>query len=206
MKKSLPAALVAAAVLPGCVLFGIYSYTTTVRFTEIVQLPDGGEVTVKRKQWIKKENYLVGKDEYAVKEQLIIIDPITGKELTAWENKYEDEPYFLYRDDENCYFYLISRPRPVWSISHLKKIGYIKTYMENGIRYYEPTVIAYCLNQSQMVWEMVSVPEKVIGQKANIWINHKARFSSFTIKEEVGKPKNKWSSSNDGTIRRRSVD
>lgn len=190
MKKSLPAALLAAAVLPGCVLFGIYSYTTTVRFSEIVQLPDGEEVTVKRKQWIKKEGYYVGKSSRTMRERLTIIDPETREKLPTWENEKGGYPYFLYRGAGDCLWILIANPFKRNNDYFINR-GDFKIIDINGEKYYTPTVLAYCLSEASNQWKKISVPDYVVEKKPNIWLNDSSKIPSTVIREKNGKPKNK---------------
>lgn len=195
MKKTLLVVILSIIPLTGCILLGMYSYTTTVKFTEIVRLPDGKDVTIKRKQWIEKESYYVGKSSRSIKEQLVIIDPETQKKLPLWENEHKEQPYFLYREsNKECEWVLIANPFRQGRDYFIEK-GYFKIMVLNNRKYYTPTVIAYCLSKDYNQWKKISVPNYVIGKGANIWVNDSSRIPEKIIQEKNSRPKNNWTSS-----------
>ncbi|MDO5686720.1 MAG: hypothetical protein Q4G42_04970 [Neisseria sp.] len=157
--------------LSSCILLGMYEISRTVRFTEIVKLPDGGEVTVKRKQKIEKFNILFDKGERLLDEELTIIDPETGKKLPAWTDKAVSRPFLLYHDiNLRCKWILLTEPNLVGDGANLVKEGYIR-YIHFETRGwsgpYEPAFVTYCLNNNNK-WDRIPFIQKSIGLKRNL--------------------------------------
>ncbi|MDO5686718.1 MAG: hypothetical protein Q4G42_04960 [Neisseria sp.] len=155
--------------LSSCILLGMYEISRTVRFTEIVKLPDGGEVTVKRKQKIEKFNILFDKGERLLDEELTIIDPETGKKLPAWTDKTVTRPFLLYQDPSiRCKWILMTRPNTVNDVFTLEKKQYIKfETSSNGVSVYKPAFISYCLTYEDK-WIHFSFPHRSMGLVTNL--------------------------------------